>query len=220
MAGPQYTDEVESTKDSTPTHQDEPLNQPQPMTVQDKTDSSINDPLWTVKINLRVLSISIDTLLLIIISVLAAGSTNDTAPVAIFGPVTTVALIWSFMDSVYLWTKRHRNFSPSTRMYFDLALSAAFTISSLLGGYFGPTDHNVSGSAPSKDESHLGRRALGCFGIAKVFVHLMMVAVAYYERRTQETTSTSQGDYRRSENNVSGDEEERLLFDEEQSSSR
>ncbi|CAJ0554079.1 Ff.00g125910.m01.CDS01 [Fusarium sp. VM40] len=168
MAGPQYTDEVESTKDSTPTHQDEPLNQPQPMTVQDKTDSSINDPLWTLKINVRVLSISIDTLLLIIICILAAGSTDDTAPVAIFGPVTTVALIWSFMDSVYLWTKRHRNFSPSTRMYFDLALSIAFTISSLLGGYFGPTDHNVSGSAPSKDESHLGRRALGCFGIAKV----------------------------------------------------
>lgn len=90
MAGPQYTDEVESTKDSTPTHQDEPLNQPQPMTVQDKTDSSINDPLWTLKINVRVLSISIDTLLLIIICILAAGSTDDTAPVAIFGPVVSL----------------------------------------------------------------------------------------------------------------------------------
>ncbi|SPJ73290.1 uncharacterized protein FTOL_03020 [Fusarium torulosum] len=207
MAGPQYHD------------QDEPLNQPQPMTVQDKTDSSINDPLWTAKINLRVLSISIDTLLLIIICILATGSSNDTAPVVFFGPLTTVALIWSLMDSAYLWTKRHRNFSPSTRMYFDLTLSAAFTISSLLGGYFGPPDHKVSGSAPSKDESHLGRRALGCFGIAKVFVHLMLVAVAYYERRTQGTLSTSQGDYSRSENDVSEDEE-RLLSDEEQSSSR
>lgn len=52
------------------------------------------------------------------------------------------------------------------------------------------------------------------------FVHLILVAVAYYERRTQDTTPTSQGDYSRSENDVSGDEEERLLFDEEQSSSR
>lgn len=70
------------------------------MIVQDKTDSSINDPLWTVKINLRVLSISIDTLLLIIISVLAAGSTNDTAPVAIFGPVVSLqlSLILSFIN--------------------------------------------------------------------------------------------------------------------------
>jgi hypothetical protein len=90
MAGPQYHDQVEPTKDSTPTHQDEPLNQPQPMTVQDKTDSSINDPLWTVKINLRVLSVSIDTLLLIIICILAAGSSNDTAPVAFFGPLVSL----------------------------------------------------------------------------------------------------------------------------------
>jgi hypothetical protein len=52
------------------------------------------------------------------------------------------------------------------------------------------------------------------------FVHLILVAVAYYERRIQETTSTSQGGYSRSENDISGDEEERLLFDEEQSSSR
>ncbi|KAM0336874.1 hypothetical protein ACHAPQ_003686 [Fusarium lateritium] len=218
MAGPQHHDE-ESTKDSMPPHQDEALNQPQPMTIQDGTSPSINDPLWAVKINLRVLSISIDTLLLIIVCILAAGSSNDTAPVVIFGPLTTVALIWSFVDSVYLWTKRHRNFSPSTRMYSDLALSAAFMISSLLGGYFGPTDHRVSGSAPSKDESHLGRRALGCFGIAKVFVHLILVAVAYYERRTQEILSTSQGGYSRYEVDLSRDEEESLLFNEEQSSS-
>lgn len=51
------------------------------------------------------------------------------------------------------------------------------------------------------------------------FVHLMLVAVAYYERRTQGTLSTSQGDYSRSENDVSEDEE-RLLSDEEQSPSR
>ena len=53
-------------------------------------------------------------------------------------------------------------------MYFDLILSIAFIVSSVIGGYFGPTDHQISGSIPTKDESHLGRRTLGCFGIAKV----------------------------------------------------
>jgi hypothetical protein len=52
------------------------------------------------------------------------------------------------------------------------------------------------------------------------FVHLILVAVAYYERRIQGTLSTPREDYSRSENNVSQDEDERLLSDEEQSSSR
>ncbi|KAM0346122.1 hypothetical protein ACHAPU_005892 [Fusarium lateritium] len=190
------------------------------MTVEDKDNSYADDPLWTVKLNLRVLSISLDTLLLIIICVLAVGSSNDAAPIILFGPLTTISLIWSFMDSVYLWTRRRRNFSPSTRMYFDLLLSAVFTISSLVGGYFGPTDHQVSGSTPSKDESHLGRRALGCFGIAKVFVHLLLVAVAYYERRTQVMSSKHQGGCSRNEIDLSRDEEEGLLFDQESSSDR
>ncbi|KAF5669828.1 dityrosine transporter [Fusarium heterosporum] len=216
----EYHDQVEPTKDSTPTHQDQPLNQPQPMTVEDKDNSYTDDPIWTIKLNLRVLSISIDTLLLIIICILAAGSGNDTAPIVLFGPLTAVALVWSSMDSVYLWMRRHRNFSPSTRMYFDLFLSAIFMISSLAVGYFGPTDHQVSGSAPSKDESHLGRRALGCFGIAKVFVHLLLVAVAYYERRTEAVLSKSQDGCNRNEIDLSRDEEERLLFNEESSSDR
>ncbi|KAF4998495.1 hypothetical protein FGRMN_3114 [Fusarium graminum] len=192
----------------------------EPMRVKDKDSSNTDDPIWTIKLNLRVLSISIDTLLLIIICILAAGSSNDTVPIVLFGPLTTIALAWSFMDSVYLWTRRHRNFSPSTRMYLDLLLSAVFMISSLAGGYFGPTDHQVSGSAPSKDESHLGRRALGCFGIAKVFVHLLLVAVAYYEKRTEAGLSKSQDGCSRNEVDLSRDEEERLLFDEESSSDR
>jgi hypothetical protein len=115
-------------------------------------------------------------------------------------------------------------------MYFDLILSIAFIIPSAIGGYFGPVDHQVSDSTPTKDESHLGRRTLGCFGIAKVyvsylsahlprywypvssFIHILLAAISYYEGKAQ--TSHSKAVV------PSQDEEERLLFDVESVSHR
>ncbi|KAM0554206.1 hypothetical protein ACHAPJ_007008 [Fusarium lateritium] len=193
------------------TQQEQSLVQPQPLTSQDGTSSSVKGPLWTAKLNLRLLSISISTLLLIIVFSLLFGSSNDAAPIIMFGPITAIAFAWSFMDSMYLWTGNRYSFKPSLRMCMDLILSLAFFSSSLLGGYFGPADHPASGSAPTKDESHLGRRALGCFGIAQVFVHVLLVVIAYYEWKTQ-TDKPTGSEFR--------DEEERLLVDEEPTSNR
>ncbi|KAJ4249427.1 hypothetical protein NW762_012281 [Fusarium torreyae] len=195
------------------TQQEQSLAQPQPLTSQDRasSSSSVRGPLWTAKLNLRLLSISISTLLLIIVFSLLFGSSNDAAPIIMFGPITGIAFAWSFMDSMYLWTGSRYSFKPSLRMCMDLILSLAFLSSSLLGGYFGPADHPASGSAPTRDESHLGRRALGCFGLAQVFVHVLLVAIAYYERKIQADKSTD-SEFR--------DEEERLLVDEEATSNR
>ncbi|KAH7189059.1 uncharacterized protein B0J16DRAFT_338716 [Fusarium flagelliforme] len=204
MAGLEYRDSFE-----TALKQDD---QPQPVMTQDRASSAVRGPLWTVKLNIRLLSISIDALLLIIVPVLAAGSSHDITPVIAFGPLLVVTLIWSFIVIVQLWTTIHQSLNPSIHMYFDLILSIAFIISSVIGGYFGPVDHQVSDSTPTKDESHLGRRTLGCFGIAKVFIHILLAAISYYERKTQ--TSQSKAIV------PSQDEEERLLFDEESVSHR
>lgn len=63
--------------------------QPQPLMTQDRTSSAVRGPLWTFKLNIRLLSISIDALLLIIVSVLAAGSSHDITPVIAFGPLVS-----------------------------------------------------------------------------------------------------------------------------------
>lgn len=81
MAGPEYRDGLETTL-----KQD---HQPQPLMNQDRTSSAVRGPLWTVKLNIRLLSISIDALLLIIVSVLAAGSSHDITPVIAFGPLVS-----------------------------------------------------------------------------------------------------------------------------------
>lgn len=62
--------------------------QPQPLMTRDRDASAVRGPLWTVKLNIRLLSVSIDALLLIIVSVLAAGS-NDKTPVIAFGPLVS-----------------------------------------------------------------------------------------------------------------------------------
>ena len=81
MAGLEYRDSFE-----TALKQDD---QPQPLMTQDRASSAVRGPLWTVKLNIRLLSISIDALLLIIVSVLAAGSSHDITPVIAFGPLVS-----------------------------------------------------------------------------------------------------------------------------------
>ncbi|EXM35899.1 hypothetical protein V3481_005420 [Fusarium oxysporum f. sp. vasinfectum] len=224
MAGPQYHDDFDSTpkQGSTPT-QDQPLDQPleqvQPLSAHDTSSLPAKDHIWKARLNLRLFSICVDALLLVIVSLLASSSSDGTISIIFFGVITTLALIWNFADSIHLWTRRYRSFSPSVRIYLDLPLSILFAILSLTCGYFGPSDHAVPGSAPSTDESHLGRRALGCFGITKVLVHMILVFVAYYER-TQAKSSTLQNNFERTEGDIPRDEEEGLLFSEDSVSNR
>lgn len=81
MVGLEYRDSFE-----TALKQDD---QPQPLMTQDRASSAARGPLWTVKLNIRLLSISIDALLLIIASLLAAGSSHDITPVIAFGPLVS-----------------------------------------------------------------------------------------------------------------------------------
>ncbi|EXK76626.1 hypothetical protein FOQG_18639 [Fusarium oxysporum f. sp. raphani 54005] len=229
MAGPQYHHITKQGSQPYPTQteQNQPLFQPQALIAPERAEPSIKGPLWMAKLNLRLLSMSIDTILLIIVFALAAGSRNNTAAIILFGPLAAIAFAWSFADLLYIWTERRCSSHYSTRLYIDAILSFAFVASSAFGGYFGPADHPATGSAPSKDESHLGTRALGCFGIAEVFVHMLSVAIAYHERKSQANEPlpfsplTSRGDTtRRSEENTFRDEEEGLLVDQEPSSDR
>ncbi|KAF4446389.1 hypothetical protein F53441_9957 [Fusarium austroafricanum] len=203
MVEPQYHDEDANPKQNSTTQNQD---QPQSLTVQDATASPVKDRIWTVRLNLRLFSISVDAILLIIVCFLASGSDNDTTPIIFFGLLTTLALIWSFTDSIHLWARRDRSFSPSMRIYIDLMLSITFAILSLVCGYFGPSDHPTSG-APSKDEPHFGRRALGCFGITKVLIYILLAFVSYYER-IQKSSSTPNNNYSRNEG-LARDEEER-----------
>ncbi|KAF5247445.1 hypothetical protein FANTH_6392 [Fusarium anthophilum] len=170
---PQYHDDFDSTpkQGSTPT-QDQPLDRPQeqaqPLSAHDTSSLPAKDHhIWKARLNLRLFSICVDALLLVIVSLLASSSNDGKISLIFFGVVTTLALIWNFADSIHLWTRRYHSFSPSTRICIDFPLAILFAILSLIYGYFGPSDRPVSGSAPSTDESHLGRRALGCFGITK-----------------------------------------------------
>ncbi|KAF4959815.1 hypothetical protein FGADI_1318 [Fusarium gaditjirri] len=218
MAGPQYHDDFDSApkQGSTPT-QDQPLDQPQeqvqPLSAHDTSSFPAKDHIWKARLNLRLFSICVDALLLVIVSFLASSSSDGTFSIIFFGVITTLALIWNFADSIHLWARRYHSFSPSVRICIDLPLTFLFAILSLICGYFGPPDHAVSGSAPSTDESHLGRRALGCFGITKVLVQMILVFVAYYEI-TQAKSSISRGNYVRNEGDIPRDEEEGLLFSE------
>ncbi|KAI1026173.1 hypothetical protein LB504_011345 [Fusarium proliferatum] len=223
MAGPQYRDDFDSTpkQASTPT-QDQPLDRSQevqPLSAHDTSSLPAKDHIQKARFNLRLFSICVDALLLVIVSLLASSSSDGTISIIFFGFFTTLALIWNFADSIHLWTRRYHSFSPSTRICIDLPLAVLFAILSLLCGYFGPPDRAVSGSAPSTDESHLGRRALGCFGITKALVQMILVFVAYYER-TQAKPSTSRSDYARNEEDIPRDEEEGLLFSEDSVSNR
>ncbi|KAI7768864.1 hypothetical protein LZL87_000411 [Fusarium oxysporum] len=219
MAGPQYHDDFDSTpkQGSTPT-QDQPLDQPQeqvqPLPGHDTSSLPAKDHIWKARLNLRLFSICVDALLLVIVSLLASSLSDGTISIIFFGVITTLALIWNFADSIHLWTRRYHSFGPSIRICIDLPLTVLFAILSLICGYFGPSDHAVSGSAPSTDESHLGRRALGCFGITKVLVQMILVFVAYYER-TQAKSSTSRSNYARNGEDIPRDEEEGLLFSED-----
>ncbi|KAI1036634.1 hypothetical protein LB503_003069 [Fusarium chuoi] len=203
MAGPQYHDDFDSApKQSSTPSQDQPLDRPreqaQPLSAHDTSSLPAKDYKLKARLNLRLFSICVDALLLVI---------------------TTLALIWNFADSIHLWTRRYHSFSPSLRICIDLPLVVLFAILSLIYGYFGPSDHAASGSAPSTDESHLGRRALGCFGITKALVQMILVFVAYYET-TQAKSSTSRSNYARSEEDIPRDEEEGLLFSEDSVSNR
>ncbi|EWG47923.1 hypothetical protein FVEG_16211 [Fusarium verticillioides 7600] len=224
MAGPQYHDDFDSTpkQGSTPT-QDQPLDQPkeqiQPLSTHDTSSLPAKGHIWKARLNLRLFSICVDALLLVIVSLLASNSSDGTTSIIAFGVFTTLALIWNFADSVHLWTRRYHSFSPSIRIFVDLPLAVLFVILSLVYGYFGPSDHAVSGSAPSTDESHLGRRALGCFGITKALVQMILVFVAYYES-TQANSPTSRSNCARNEEDIPRDEEEGLLFSEDSVSDR
>ncbi|KAF5570785.1 hypothetical protein FPHYL_974 [Fusarium phyllophilum] len=184
MAGPQYHDDFDSTpkQGSAPT-QDQPLYPPreqvQPPSAHDTSSLPAKDHIWKARLNLRLFSICVDALLLVIVSLLASSSSDGTISIIFFGVVTTLALIWNFADSIHLWTRRYHSFSPSIRICIDLPLAVLFAILSLIDGYFGPSDHAVSGSAPSTDESHLGRRALGCFGITKAGLFAKFIFTPY-----------------------------------------
>ncbi|KAF4988544.1 hypothetical protein FDECE_14993 [Fusarium decemcellulare] len=141
----------------------------------------LTGPVWAAKLNLRLLSLSFDTVLLLIVFTLIAGSGNDSTIIALFGPLAGVAFTWSFMDTVYLCTRGRRSFEPTTRMKFDLILGIAFAGSSSLTGFFGSVDHPAPGLDQTQDEPHLARRALTCFGVAEVFVHAVLFAIAYRE---------------------------------------
>ncbi|KAI1047968.1 hypothetical protein LB506_002263 [Fusarium annulatum] len=223
MAGPQYDDFDSAPKQSPTPSQDQPLDRPgeqvQPLSAHDTSSLPAKDHIQNARLNLRLFSICVDALLLIIISLLASSSSDGTISVIFFGVVATLALIWNFADSIHLWTRRYHSFSPSIRICIDLPLAVLFAILSLLSGYFGPADHPVSGSAPTTDESHLGRRALGCFGITKALVQLILVFVAYYER-AQAKPSTSRSNHARNEGDIPRDEEEGLLFSEDSVSNR
>ncbi|KAF4458822.1 hypothetical protein FALBO_14434 [Fusarium albosuccineum] len=99
-----------------------------------------------------------------------------------------VAFTWSFMDTVYLCTRGRRSFEPTTRMKFDLILGIAFAGSSSLTGFFGSVDHPAPGLDQTQDEPHLARRALTCFGVAEVFVHAVLFAIAYREWKAPATS--------------------------------
>ncbi|KAJ4315016.1 hypothetical protein N0V84_008586 [Fusarium piperis] len=138
-------------------------------------------PLWAAKLNLRLLSISFDAVLLITVLSLIAGSSDDVTSIILFGPLTCMAFAWSFMDAVYLCTRSRRGHEPITRIKFDLVLCLAFVTASSLIGYLGTTDHAVPTLDQTTDEPHLATRALFCFGIAEVFVHLLLLGIAHQE---------------------------------------
>ncbi|KAF5017757.1 hypothetical protein F66182_10285 [Fusarium sp. NRRL 66182] len=188
MAGPRYhhIKEQDSQASSTEIEQVQSLVvQPQPLTAPESATSPTKGPIWIAKVNLRFLSNSINIILFIIVFALFVGPSDDQTPMLIFGPLVAVAFAWNIVDLLHLLAQRRCIFQPSTLLYTDLLLSSAFVVSSCLGGYFGTAHHPASGSAPSKDEPHLAGRALGCFGIAEVVVHVLLAAIAYFERKTQ-----------------------------------
>ncbi|KAF4976342.1 hypothetical protein FZEAL_6962 [Fusarium zealandicum] len=146
-------------------------------------------PLWAAKLNLRLLSISVCTVLLLIVFALAARSDHESNAVLLFGPLTGIAFAWSLLETVYLCTQKRRGSKPVIRIQLDSVFCIAFLASSSLIYIIYPVDRSESGLDEPRDGQSVSHRALFCFGVAEVWlssiVRGLLVAIANEERKAQ-----------------------------------